>query len=141
MPTSSLPLTNPKTYEGIDPSTKEVVGPITAQNADEIIDPAEVAKKIKNASEIIEKEMGNLASGIAPTADDSKEAIIIEGTDMSETINEIANIIKEFATEINKSIEGLYEESVNARNHIQDLLNDQARQSIVDKGLTPRELG
>ena len=56
MPTSSLPLTNPKTYEGIDPSTKEVVGPITAQNADEIIDPAEVAKKIKNASEMLKEK-------------------------------------------------------------------------------------
>lgn len=140
MPTSSLPLTNPKTYDAIDKTTKEQVFTKTAENASDYVKLEKISDAIENAKDTIENEMKNLAESITNASIDSKEAIIVEGTSMKETIEDIADQIKEIGKSVLiHDVESLYEDAVNSRNHIQDLLNKQVADLIISEGFNPQE--
>ena len=120
----------PKTYCGYNSEGKQICS-ATAENANEYINPDEVRAAIDNFNEVVETNLNNLSSALLNVEPDTEEAIIVQGTKMTETIESLCTTLKQLAGQFADSIEFMYSESVKAHDEIQNQANTNAKNSVT----------
>ena len=126
---------SPKTYKGYDQTGKVIVTK-NAADASQEIDPKAVRAGIDNVKEVFTDEMCKLARSLRNISADASEAVIVEGTNMKDTIEETAKILEQIAGQVISGIESLYDESVTYHDQLQSNLNAQAYNSCRVTGVT-----
>lgn len=126
---------SPKTYRGYDDQGNAIVTS-TAQDANKEINPADVKKNIENVKAVFADEMCKLARGLRNISGDASDAVIVEGTNMKNTIEETAKILEQIAAQVTQGIDALYDEAVAYHDQLQNNLNAQAYNSCRVNGVT-----
>ena len=119
----------PKTYIGYD-SQGNRVGSCTAVDANEYINPSEVQAAIDNVEIVATEQMGLIVSALNSITDDASEAVIVQGTKMTSTIEEVVEALGKIPESITDSISSLYTEAVSVHDQLQTTANDNAYNSM-----------
>ena len=122
-----MDLLEPKTYP-IKNAAGEKVGSVTAADATEIIDPNAVAAKIKEINSLVSSEIKKTKKVLNGYAEDSTEAIIIEGASMKKPIDELADAIGEVPGDIESLLADVQSECEKAHSEIQEANNEAAKE-------------
>jgi hypothetical protein len=122
-------LTMPVTYKGYN-SEGELITTLTATDANNYINPSEVQAAIKNLESVAEEEMNNICNALNNVAPDADEAVIIQGTKMTDTIEDICTAVKSLPTSLSDSLSEVYNQAVSAHNSIQAEANAQAKSAV-----------
>ena len=125
-------MTEPKTFHGLNSEGQEIAS-CTARSATEYLDPNEVKQAIDNLVSVFEEEMNNIANALRDTTTDANEAIIVQGTKMTGTIEDTADSIAQIPAQVIDSFNELYEISVQRANELQEELNNAAYNSVASQ--------
>lgn len=115
----------PKTYSGYDEEGNFVLT-VTAVDANGFINPSEVQTAIENVKTVVKEQMTTVTNAIRNFENDAKEAIIVQGTNMSGVIEDICTSLKQLDGTIGDSISCLYDEAVKVHDAIQTKANSEA---------------
>lgn len=118
------------TYYGYDKDGNNLVHG-TADNANNYINPDDVAKAIENLANVIIEQMSTIARELAKVGEDSRSAIVVQGTSMGGTIDELNEIIVALPDQLLNGIDALYQNAVIARNSCQEQLNRQMYNQVA----------
>ena len=119
----------PKTYVGYD-NTGNRVGSCTAVDATTYIDPAEVQAAINNVESVASEQMGLINTALNATTADADEAVIVQGTKMTSSIEEVCSALTSIPGSIKDSISSMYDAAVSAHDQIQEQANQDAYNTI-----------
>ena len=119
----------PKTYVGYD-NTGNRVGSCTAVDATTYIDPAEVQAAINNVESVASEQMGLINTALNATTADADEAVIVQGTKMTASIEEVCSALTSIPGSIKDSISSMYDAAVSAHDQIQEQANQDAYNTI-----------
>ena len=119
----------PKTYVGYD-NTGNRVGSCTAVDATTYIDPAEVQAAINNVESVASEQMGLINTALNATTADADEAVIVQGTKMTSSIEEVFSALTSIPGSIKDSISSMYDAAVSAHDQIQEQANQDAYNTI-----------
>lgn len=112
-------MTAPITYRGYS-SDGNLVTTVTAVNADTYINPSEVKSAIDNLESVAEEQMNNICNALNNVAPDADEAVIIQGTKMTDTIEEICTTLKSLPSTLSDSLTEIYTQSVSVHDSKQE---------------------
>ena len=115
----------PRTYRGYDSDGKCVIQ-CSAQDANQWLNPAEVQKAINNVEDVFKEQMRAVGTALQDIVYDAEQSIIVQGTNMGETIEETARAINTLPSQAMQGISGLYEYSVQAHDNLQKQANNYA---------------
>lgn len=115
----------PKTYIGTDAEGQQICS-VKAVDANDYINPAEVQAAIEKIKTVVKDEMQNIINGMSNIIIDADEAIIVEGTKMTQTIQDVCTELKKLPDSFIDSISGIYDESIKAHDALQKEENDKA---------------
>ena len=120
---------SPRTYYGYNDEGK-CVARCTATDANTFIDPAEVKAALDNLQNVFSEEMSRISTSIRDVSSDAKEAVIVQGTNMSSTVEKTADAIAVIPSEISGSLDGLYASAVSAHDALQQQCNEEAKAAV-----------
>ncbi len=115
----------PKSYTGYDQEGNVVVR-CQAVDANQYLNPAEVKAAIDNVESVAEDSINRISNALVNVAPDANEAVIIQGTKIQGTIDDVCEAIKTLPGTIVDSISSLYTESISAHDKLQNQANDSA---------------
>ncbi len=115
----------PKVYIATDSEGQNICA-VTAQDANSLINPSKVQEAIDNVKNKAEEEIKNIINAITYIKLDAEDAIIVEGTKMTQTIDDICKELKQVPNTILESISSIYGESVKAHDELQIKANEEA---------------
>ncbi len=133
-------MVSPKTYRGYDEEGKQVCS-CTAVDANGYINPDEVKAAIDNVESVVSEQMNNISKALSNVAPEAEEAVIVQGTKMTETIEEICSSLGSLSGTFADSISSLYTESVRAHDEIQTQANDDAYNAVASSSGVVRVSG
>lgn len=122
-------MVSPRTYRGYDEEGKLVCS-CTAVNANEYINPAEVQAAMTKVEDVVTDQMNNVCKALDNVTPDAEEAIIVQGTKMTEAIEETCSALKSLPGTFADSISSMYTEAISAHDRLQNQANDEARQAV-----------
>lgn len=124
---------SPKSYRGYDAEGK-CVSSATAQSAKTYIDPAAVAAAVDKVRTVATDEMDNITSALGKLTEDANDAVIVQGTKMTATFEEVITGIKTIPGQIGDSLEELKTIAQQAHDELQNQLNENARNACYTNG-------
>lgn len=124
---------SPKSYRGYDAEGK-CVSSATAQSAKTYIDPAAVAAAVDKVKTVASDEMDNITSALGKLTEDANDAVIVQGTKMTATFEEVITGIKTIPGQIGDSLEELKTIAQQAHDELQNQLNENARNACYTNG-------
>lgn len=122
---------SPKTYVGYD-NTGNRVGSCTAVDANTYINPSEVQAAIENVEAVASEQMGLINSALSATTADASEAVIVQGTKMTSSIEEVCSALSKIPASIKDSISSMYDASVSAHDQLQERANQDAYNTMAN---------
>jgi len=130
-------MVSPRTFHGYKNvnGTEQEVASCAAKDATEYLDPNEVKSAIDNLINVFQEEMNNIANALRDTTKDTNEAIIVQGTKMTGTVEDTADSIAKIPSQVVESFQQLYTTAVQTRDAIQDELNEAAYASVYNCGV------
>ena len=117
---------SPKTYHGYDKDGK-CITTSPAEDANNYLNPEEVKQAITNLENVLKEQFKGITDALRGIEQDANEAVIVQGTKMSGTIEETCTAIDGIPEQIMSGISELYDASVSAHDEIQRTLNDTAK--------------
>lgn len=124
---------SPKTYHGYD-NAGNCVSSATANDANSYINPAEVAAAVDKVKSVATDEMENVAQALGKLTEDANDAVIVQGTKMTATFEEVISGIKTIPGQIGESIEELKSLAEKAHDELQTQFNNAARDACYCNG-------
>ena len=124
---------SPKTYHGYD-SKGNCVSSATANDANNYIDPAAVATAVDKVSTVATEEMTVITTNLSKIKDDSTDSIIVQGTRMTSTFEEVISGINTIPGQIGDSLAELKTLAQKAHDELQNTFNDKARNACYCNG-------
>lgn len=124
---------SPMSYRGYD-SEGKCVSSATAEDATNYIDPAAVAAAVDKVESVAEEEIELVASDLKKLMDDSEDSIIVQGTKMTATFEDVISGIKTIPGQIGGSLADLKTLAQQARDQKQNELNQKAYNSCWCNG-------
>ena len=124
---------SPKSYRGYDAEGK-CVSSATAQSAKTYIDPAAVAAAVDKVRSVATEEMDNITTALGKLTEDDSDAVIVQGTKMTATFEEVITGIKTIPGQIGDSLEELKTIAQQAHDDLQNQLNENARNACYTNG-------
>ena len=124
---------SPKSYRGYDAEGK-CVSSATAQSAKTYIDPAAVAAAVDKVRSVATEEMDNITTASGKLTEDASDAVIVQGTKMTATFEEVITGIKTIPGQIGDSLEELKTIAQQAHDDLQNQLNENARNACYTNG-------
>ena len=118
-------MVSPVTYRGYDQDGTCIIQR-TGVDANTQINPADVKAAIENVKAVFAEQMQNVAKSLTNISEDAEEAVIVQGTNMSKTIEDTATILSQLAEQVTTGIESLYEYAVQAHDSLQENNNATA---------------
>ena len=118
-------MVSPVTYRGYDQEGK-CITQHTGVDANTQINPAEVKAAIENVKTVFAEQMEAIAQSLTNISEDAEEAVIVQGTNMGQTIEDTAMVLKELPNQIIQGIDVLYDYAVQAHDQLQDTNNARA---------------
>ena len=119
----------PKTYVGYD-QTGNRVATCTAANANDVISPADVQNALNNIRNVLDEHMKNICNSLTNVAPEAGAALVVEGTKMTEPIQELANELSKITESIMNNINGIYDESLTVHDKIQTQFSEDACNTV-----------
>lgn len=119
----------PKTYTGYDQEGK-VVCRCTAIDANEYLNPNEVKAAIDNIESAATDGINKISRALTNVAPDADEAVIVQGTKITGTIEEVCTSIKSLPGTITDSVSSMYTEAISAHDKLQTQANDGAYNQV-----------
>lgn len=116
---------NPRTYNGYDKDGK-LVGSCTAVDANTLINPEEVQAQIDNIVKVVDEQMQVISNALENISEDATDAVIVQGTNMSEIISETSSALDSVSGEVKENVQEAYNLSVQAHDKLQEQLNTDA---------------
>lgn len=124
---------SPKSYRGYDAEGK-CVSSATAQSAKTYIDPAAVAAAVDKVRSVATEEMDNITSSLGKLTEDANDAVIVQGTKMTATFEEVITGIKTIPGQIGDSLEELKTIAQQSHDELQNQLNENAKNACYTNG-------
>lgn len=124
---------SPKTYNGYDSNNQHVVT-VTARNATDYINPQEVATAIEKVKTVATEEIGIISNSLGKLTEDANDAIIVQGTKMTGTFEEIITGIKTIPDQIAESLAELKTIAQQQHDELQNQFNETAKAACYQKG-------
>ena len=118
-------MVSPVTYRGYD-KDGTCITQHTGVDANTQINPAEVKAAIDNVKAVFDEQMQAVATSLTKISEDAEEAIIVQGTNMGQTIEDTANVLKELGGQVTAGIDTLYDYAVQAHDKLQENNNNRA---------------
>ncbi len=119
----------PRTFYGYDQTSRCIVS-CPAADATSVLNPNEVKAAIENLENVFVEEMKRIASALHDVTTDANEAIIVQGTKMSATIDDTANAIIQIPAQVIASFAELYDYSIKMHDALQQKFNDEAYNAV-----------
>ena len=116
---------SPKSYRGYD-SEGKCVSNATASDATGYIDPAAVETAVEKVKSVAAEEIESIATALGKLTEDANDAIIVQGTDMGTTIEDVVSGIKTIPGQIGDSIADLKTLAQQAHDDLQNQFNEAA---------------
>lgn len=116
---------SPMSYRGYD-SEGKCVSSATANDATNFIDPAAVAAAVDKVQSVATEEMELIATALGKLTEDVNDAIIVQGTKMTATFEEVISGIKTIPGQIGGSIADLKTLAQQAHDQLQNEFNQAA---------------
>ena len=124
---------SPKTYHGYD-SEGNCVSSATANDATNYIDPAAVATAVDKVSTVATEEMTVITTNLSKIKDDSNDSIIVQGTRMTSTFEEVISGINTIPGQIGDSLAELKTLAQQAHDELQNTFNQKAKDACYCNG-------
>ncbi len=124
---------SPKSYRGYD-AEGNCVSSATAQSAKTYIDPAAVAAAVDKVRTVATEEMDNITSSLGKLTEDANDAVIVQGTKMTATFEEVITGIKTIPGQIGDSLEELKTIAQQSHDELQNQLNENAKNACYTNG-------
>ena len=124
---------SPKSYRGYDAEGK-CVSSATAVDATTYIDPAAVAAAVDKVRSVATDEMDNITTALGKLTEDASDAVIVQGTKMTATFEEVITGIKTIPGQIGDSLEELKTIAQQAHDDLQNQFNENARNACWTNG-------
>ena len=96
-------MTISKTYKGYDSNNQHVIT-VTARNATDYINPQEVEAAIEKIKTVATEEIEIITNSLGKLTEDANDAIIVQGTKMTGTFEEIITGIKTIPDQIAEAL-------------------------------------
>lgn len=120
---------SPIKYTGYD-KDNNIVGHCTGVNANDYINPAEVGKQVENIESVVKTQLDNIKHALMDISLDAQDAIIVQGTNMKGTIEDICTAVGSLSSTFTNSLSGLYGEAEKAHDKLQEQANADARSAV-----------
>ena len=133
-------MVSPRTYYGYNNEGK-CVASATALDATTLLNPAEVKAAVDNLDNVFTTEMTSIATALRNMTTDANEAVIVQGTSMSGTIEDTAAAILQIPGQVSGSFSELYGLSVQRHDMLQEQANEEARNAVASAGGVVRVSG
>lgn len=127
-------MVSPRTWTGYD-KDGNVLCRVTAVDANEYLNPAEVRTAVDNVRTTAEDGMQSIVTALNNVEPEASEAVIVQGTKMTETINQTCEALKEIPAGIADAIEKMYTLSEQAHDRLQNEANDMAYNAAMIDGV------
>ena len=124
---------SPKSYTGYDAEGK-CVSSATAQSAKTYIDPEAVAAAVDKVRTVATEEMDNITTSLGKLTEDANDAVIVQGTKMTATFEEVITGIKTIPGQIGDSLEELKTIAQQSHDELQNQLNENAKNACYTNG-------
>ena len=118
-------MVSPVTHRGFDQQGTCIVQR-TGVDANTQINPAEVKAAIENVKNVFEEQMQIISQSLTHMSEDAEEAVIVQGTNMSGTIEDTALILSQLGAQVTQGIDTLYDYAVQAHDTLQESNNARA---------------
>ena len=122
-------MVSPRTFYGYDNESR-CVASATALDATTLLDPAEVKAAVDNLENVFSTEMTSIATALHNMTQDANEAVIVQGTSMSGTIDDTATAISQIPGQVSSSISELYGLACQVHDSLQEQANEEARAAV-----------
>lgn len=122
-------MVTPKTYVGYDHEGKQVCS-CTAEDANNYLNQAEVQKAIENVEDVVTEQMKVISHALQDVAVDAESAIIVQGTKMTQTIEDTCIALNSLPEQFVSTISSLYDEAVSAHDKLQQQANSDAETKV-----------
>ena len=119
----------PKTYVGYDKDNNQIAS-CQANDANEIVNPETVQAAIKAVEQAAESGTQDIVSALQNIESDAGDAVIVQGTNMINAINEVCSAVKSIAGSIGNSVSSVYDEALRIHDEIQIKYNSQAEEVV-----------
>lgn len=124
---------SPKSYHGYDAEGK-CVSSATAHNATSYIDPAAVAAAVDKVKSVATEEMESITTALGKLTEDANDAVIVQGTKMTATFEEVISGIKTIPGQIGDSLADLKTLAQQAHDDLQNQFNEAAKNACWCNG-------
>ena len=124
---------SPKSYHGYD-SEGKCVSSATASDATGYIDPAAVAAAVDKVKSVAAEEIESITTALGKLTEDANDAIIVQGTNMGATIEDVISGIKTIPGQIGDSISELKTLAQQAHDDLQNQFNEAAYNACLCNG-------
>ena len=124
---------SPRSYHGYDNEGK-CVSSATANDATDYINPAEIAKAVDNVKNVATEEMENIATAMGKLTEDANDAVIVQGTKMTSTFEEVITGIKSIPGQIGDSLSELKTLAQQEHDELQNEFNEAAKNACWRNG-------
>lgn len=114
-----------KTYRGYD-SQNQCIVTCTANDANTYINPTDVANAVKKVQDVASTDFPPIVSALKDIMEEEKQAIVIKGTKMTETVEQIAEVLNTFPGQLADSLTDLVSKAESEHDRIQKEMNDAA---------------
>ena len=125
---------SPKSFAGYD-KDGNVLCRVTATDANEYINPNEVKSAIEKVKSAAESGTNSITKAVKNIESDASEAVIVQGTKMTEAINQTCNAVKKIPGKIGETLEEMHTAAVEAHDRLQTEANEQAYNSAWIEGV------
>ena len=129
----------PETWAGLN-EKEEIVAQYTAADANQHIDPSQVQEAIDKIKEVFKEGFITISTALGDI--ETKDAIIVQGTNMDTIIEETAKAIVSLPDQLLADIDRLYGFSVDAHDELQKKANLEAYNSAANASgvITPKQI-
>ena len=122
-------MVTPNTYVGYDKDGQQICS-CPATDANTYINPEEVKAGIENVISVVSEEMTKVSKALQDVAPDADTAVIVQGTKMTETIEQTCDALGSLSGTFGDSISGLYDQAMAVHDKLQNQANQEARSAV-----------
>lgn len=120
---------SPITYYGYD-SNNEKKCYCKAEDANNYINPGEIAKKIEEANTELETGLNQVCKDLDSVEHDASTAMIVNGASMAPAIEARIEYIRGIPGKVKEQLEKFYQETISVHDEIQRQLNEKAYNAV-----------
>lgn len=124
---------SPQTYHGYD-SEGNCVSSATASSALDYIDPVAISNAVDKVSTVATDEMKQITTQLSKIKDDSNDAVIVQGTRMTSTFEDVITGINTIPGQIGDSLAELKTLAQQEHDNLQTQFNESARKACYCNG-------